>query len=104
MGSQKIIIVFESYHHHNTEKIARVVSQGLQAELFKPDQVNLSKLSDFDMIGIGTGIYFGKPHEKIQKFLAQLPPLEGKKAFLFTTSGVQKENYTECIREKIELK
>ena len=102
--SHKIIIVFESYHHYNTEKIARVIAQVLQAELFKPDQVNISNLSDFNIIGIGTGIYFGKPHEKIQQFLTQLPFLKNKRAFLFTTSGTLKDDYTQNIREQIEWK
>jgi flavodoxin len=102
MTSKKIIIVFESYHHRNTETIAQVMAQRFQAELFKSEQVNILKLSDFDIIGIGTGIYFGKPHEKIQKFLANLSLLKGHKAFLFSTSGILKEKYTHDFREKIE--
>jgi len=104
MKPKKIIIVFESYHHRNTEKIAQLITQVLQAELYKPEQVEYSKLAEVDVIGIGTGIYFGKPHEKIQQFLTQLPFLKNKRAFLFTTSGTLKDDYTQNIREQIEWK
>jgi flavodoxin len=104
MKSQRIIIIFASYHYRNTEKIAQVIAQRLQAELVKPEQVDISKLYEFDIVGIGGGIYFGKPHEKIRSFLAQLHPLKGKKAFLFTTSGVQNKKYIQYISNKMELK
>ena len=104
MVLQKKLIIFESYHHRNTGKIAQVIAQVLQSELCTPDQVDLSKLSDFDMIGIGSGIYFGKPHENIIKFFDSLPFLGGKKAFTFLTSGAQKEKYFQYIRERVELK
>lgn len=104
MAIKKTIIIFESYHHKNTEKIARILAQSLQAKLYRPDQINLSKLSDFDLIGFGTGIYHGKPHEKIQHFLEQLPFLKNKKAFLFTTSGFIKDNYGQNIRKMISKK
>lgn len=104
MRSQKIIIIFESFHHNNTKKIAQVISQGLQAELYKPEQVDLSTLADFECIGIGSGIYFGKPHENIQRFLAQLPYLQNRKSFLFTTSGMQNPNDIQLIRNAMESK
>jgi flavodoxin len=104
MKSKRIIIVFASYHYQNTEKIAQVIAQRLQAELVKSEQVNISKLYEFDIIGIGMGIYFGKPPEKIRSFLSQFPSLEGKKAFLFTTGGVQNKKYIQYIINQMELK
>jgi flavodoxin len=104
MAEKKTIIIFESYHHKNTEKIARVLAQALQAKLYRPEQVNISKLSDFSLIGFGTGIYYGKPHEKVQHFLEQLPYLKNKKAFLFTTSGLLRDEYTQNIRDRISKK
>lgn len=87
MSKPRIIIIYESYHHQNTEKVAQVITQRLQADLYKPDQIKPAKLLDYEAIGIGTGIYFGKPHQKIQSFLDNLPALSGQKTFLFTTSG-----------------
>jgi flavodoxin len=104
MAIKKTIIVFESYHHKNTEKIARILTQALQAKLYRPEQINVSTLSDFDLIGFGTGIYHGKPHVKIRHFLEQLPLLKNKKAFLFTTSGFIKDEYTQKISDSISKK
>jgi flavodoxin len=104
MKVKKTIIIFESYHHKNTEVIGRIIAQSLQAKLFKPDQLNVSILSGFNLIGFGTGIYNGKPHEKIQLFLEQLPSFEGKKAFLFITSGMLRENYSKGIEVLIRKK
>lgn len=104
MTIKKTIIVFESYHHKNTEKITRILAQALQAKLYRPDQVNISTLSDFSLIGFGTGIYYGKPHKKIQHFLKELPLLKNKKAFLFTTSGLLRDEYTQNIRDRISQK
>ncbi len=104
MKSKKIVIVFESCHHRNTEKIAQLIAQVLQAELYKPEQLNLSRLSEIDIIGIGSGIYFGKLHEKVQDFLEVLPFRNGLKSFLFVTSGFQRKKYIQEISDKMKLK
>ena len=104
MRAQKIIIIFESVHQYNTKKIAQVIAQGLQAELCRPEQINSSALTDFDLIGIGSGIYYGKPHENIQHFLMHLPFLQGKKSFLFTTSGTLNQKSIELIQNEVEAK
>lgn len=104
MTAKKTIIVFESYHHKNTEKLARIIAQALQAKLFKPEELNISTLSDFNLVGFGTGIYHGKPHEKIQHFLDKLPLFKNKKAFLFTTSGILKDCYIQNIENQISQK
>ena len=101
---KKIIIVFESYHHLNTEKIALLFAQVLQAELYKPEQINLARLSEADMIGIGSGIYFGKLHENIRAFLEELPFQYDKKSFFFVTSGVQRQKYIQHFGDKMKVK
>ncbi len=100
----KIIIIYESYHHNNTEKVAHILAQGLQSDLHKPSQVKPSQLLDYDVIGIGTGIYFGKPHHKINSFLDKLPLLNGKKSFLFTTSGNTNTKYIQGVIQEIIFK
>jgi len=101
MAKPKIIVVFESYHHHNTETIARIIVQRLQADLYKTEQIDPTILTDYEVIGIGTGIYYSKPHEKIQSFLKNLPHLTGLKSFLFTTSGCGNKAYIQSIFTKI---
>lgn len=104
MAKPRIIIIYESYHHNNTEKIAYILAQRLQADLCKTDQVNPGKLLDYEVIGFGTGIYFCKPHQKIHSLLDRLPNFTKQKSFLFATSGIKNNKYIHNIVNKIIFK
>lgn len=54
------LLVLVSYHHHNTEKIARVFADVLDAPIKTPQQVNPEELREYDLAGFGSGIYGGK--------------------------------------------
>ena len=86
----KGLIVYVSVHHNNTEKIARIFANILEAEMKNPEQIDTNSLSTYDLIGFGSGIYFFKHHESLLEFAKRLPPLKNKKAFIFSTSGVTK--------------
>ena len=61
----KILIVYMSYHHMNTEKIARAMAEVTGATLAKADEVDPGDLAVYDLIGLGSGIYGGKHHTSI---------------------------------------
>jgi flavodoxin len=52
----KALVIVLSYHHHNTEKIAKVFAKVLDAPLQTPQQVKLEELQTYDLIGFGSGI------------------------------------------------
>ncbi len=81
------IIILFSYHHKNTEKIAQVIATTLGAEIKTPDQVDPTSLSNYDLVGFGSGIYFGKHHKVLLEFADKIPQVSNKKAFIFSTSG-----------------
>ncbi len=82
----KSLIVYVSYHHCNTEKIAKVLADTLEAKAKKPEQINdPSTLTEFDLIGFGSGIYGGKLHEDLLELVDRLPQINKKKAFIFST-------------------
>lgn len=87
----RTLIIYVSIHHGNTEKIARVISKILEAELLKPHEVDINTLAKYDLIGFGSGIYWHKHHESLLNLVDRLPDLKGKKAFIFSTSGVSKK-------------
>jgi len=101
------IIVLFSYHHKNTEKVAQVFASNLGAEIINPNQVDPNNLSTYDLVGIGSGIYFGKHHKVILDLADKLPQVSNKKAFIFSTSG-QTGNTTpkfhKQLREKLQSK
>jgi flavodoxin len=83
---QSLIVVF-SYHHGNTEKIAKACAEMLGAEVKTPQQVRPEEITEYDLVGFGSGIYsatFGGP---ILDLADRLPEAGNTKAFLFSTYG-----------------
>ncbi len=83
----KPAIIYKSVHHGNTMKIAEVMANSLEADLFDLKDVNKDIIKEYDLIGFGSGKYFGRPHKKLRKFVEELEDVDGKKAFVFSTSG-----------------
>ncbi|HIH73245.1 MAG: Flavodoxin [Thermococcales archaeon 44_46] len=82
------IIVYVSIHHKNTEKIAKAIAEVLNAKLVKPWEVKPEELLKYDLIGFGSGIYYWKHHRALFKLIDNLPEVKGKKAFIFSTAGI----------------
>lgn len=83
----KTAIICYSYHHGNTDKIARRMVAVLEAKLMKPEEVDVSGLAEYDLIGFGSGIYMSKHHKSLLKLVDAMPDMKGRKAFIFSTAG-----------------
>jgi flavodoxin len=83
----KSLIILFSYHHHNTEKIARVFAKVLDAQVKTPQQVNPEELREYSLVGFGSGIYGAKNHGSLLGLADKLPHADGRKAFIFSTFG-----------------
>jgi flavodoxin len=83
----KTLIVCFSYHHKNTEKVASVFAKTFDAPIKAPSEVDPNKLSEYDLVGFGSGIAFGKHYKPLLEFAEQLPSVTGNNAFIFSTSG-----------------
>lgn len=81
------LIIYKSVHKMNTEKVARAMAESINADLRKVEEANSAMLAKYDLIGFGSGIYYGKHHETLLDFVNGLPQQEGKAAFVFSTSG-----------------
>jgi len=86
MYCETVVSTYFSIHHGNTEKVAKTLAKVLDADLKKPEQIDPIGLSDFDLIGFGSGIFYGKHHKNLLELAAKLPQTN-KKAFIFSTSG-----------------
>lgn len=82
----KAIILYHSYHHGNTEKIAKVIARVFDTQPVRFDDLGGRSLQDYDVIGFGSGIYLGGHHKPMVKYVAGLPELK-KKVFIFSTAG-----------------
>ncbi len=83
----KSLVVVFSYHHKNTEKIARVIAHVLDAAVKTPQQVNPDDFRNYSLVGFGSGIYSAQNHASLLDLAGRLPCLDGRKAFIFSTFG-----------------
>lgn len=104
----KSIIILFSYHHHNTEKVAKAISKVLGADIKWPEEIDPEKIPEYDLIGFGSGIYSAKHHESLLELADKLPHINDKNAFIFSTAGITgkskafKDHAT--LRKKLESK
>ncbi|MFX0023640.1 MAG: flavodoxin family protein [Candidatus Hermodarchaeota archaeon] len=104
----KSLLVLYSYHHNNTEKIAKVFSKVLDAQIKTPQQVNLEELEHYELVGFGSGIYGAKHHNVLLDLAENLPQVNNKKAFIFSTAALTgkakiAKDHSE-LREKLQSK
>jgi flavodoxin len=104
----KALLVLVSYHHKNTEKIARVLADVLDAPIRSPQEVRSGEIQGYDLIGFGSGIYDGMHHKALLELAEGLPDSEGKKAFLFSTSAIVSDDKVakdhSALRSKLQQK
>ena len=80
----KTAVVYASYHHRNTEKIAEAIAPVLNGTLVPILQTDtLPDVTDFDLLAIGSGIYRWKFHDKITDFVENLPDGGQRHVILF---------------------
>jgi len=100
-------IILFSYHHKNTEKIAQAIAKIIGAEMKTPEQTDVNTLGNFDLVGFGSGVYYGKLGKPLLEFADKIPQATGKKAFIFSTSGRTGKataKFHKSLKEKLEAK
>ena len=104
----KSLLVVFSYHHNNTEKIAKVFARVLDAKIKKPQQIDPEELQEYDLMGFGAGIDSGKHYKPVLDLADRIPQVNNKKAFIFSTSALTGEkkaaNDHSTLREKLQSK
>jgi len=81
------LLIMYSYHQGNTEKVAACIARVLDAPVKTPWQVGPNELSQYDLIGFGSGIYSAKHHQSLLELADKLPQTKEKRVFLFSTDG-----------------
>lgn len=83
----KAAIVCQSIHKQNTWRIAQAMAAVLACPVYKPQDADPVAISECGLVGFGSGIYFGSHHRTLLDFCQKLLPAQGKKVFIFSTSG-----------------
>ncbi|SMP42730.1 Flavodoxin [Neorhodopirellula lusitana] len=86
----KALILCKSPHHQNTRLVANAMADELQAEVIDPDEWMGGTVGDYQLLGLGSGIYYGRFHAAVRNWIARLPEGAGTghRVFVFSTSGL----------------
>lgn len=80
----RTVIVCASVSHGNTRRVADSIAEVLGAEVVAPEQADLAGA---DLVGFGSGVFYGRLHPRLTEFVRALPAGRGR-AFVFATSGL----------------
>ena len=99
----KTLIIYHSEHHNNTKKLVEAIAQQEDVTLLKASDSSSLNWSEFDLIGFASGIYYQKFHNDVLDSAEKNLPA-GKKVFFLYTCGVERNSYTNAIRQIAETK
>lgn len=89
MARVRTLILVKSVHHLNTARLARSIAEVLQADVLAPEDATAAIVDDYDLLGFGSGIYFGRFHAALRHWVNRLQPTtERRRAFIFSTAGL----------------
>ncbi len=102
---RSFLIICKSIHLGNTLKIANEMAKILECKILEPEKVRAEYLEEADIIGLGSGIYYGRHHISIFKLLEKYS-FKGKRVFIFYTSAFRRIKFFNGCEEKLlnELK
>lgn len=91
MSKPSVALVYFS-QTGNTEKVARAVADGLtesgaEVEVLDMLKTDSASLSAFDMVGIGTPVFYFREPIIVGRFIKQIPRVSDTHAFVLMTSG-----------------
>jgi flavodoxin len=98
----KVAIAYYSQHHGNTKKLLDAIKELGDIKLINVVECKEADLSDYDIIGFASGIYYSKFSEAVMKFAQKNLPSK-KRVFLINTYGV-KGDYTKGMKQIIAEK
>ncbi len=100
----KIAIVYYSSHHGNTKRLLDAVcAENHDIVLINAAASPITELSDYDLIGFASGIYYSKFHDTVLRFAEQTLK-KGQKVFFLYTCGIKNPRYTAAIQSAAEKK
>ncbi len=88
--AMKTVIIYASVHHGNTKKLVDAVSEKYGADTVNALETKEFDLSPYELVGLASGIYAGRPHKALAEFTKKNLP-ENKKVFFLATSAMNKD-------------
>lgn len=97
----KTAIVFYSKHHGSTKKLLDAIAAEHDVALIDAAEMQNAELTDYEMIGFASGIYYSKFHKSVLDVARKNLP-QNKRVFFLYTYGAKKEGYTRAIAEAVK--
>ena len=69
----------------NTQKLAQAIATEAKAPIYELSAAEPSKIANIDVLIFGTPVEGSSPTKEAMAYIANLPPVTGKKAILFCT-------------------
>jgi flavodoxin len=80
-------IIYVSVHHGNTRRIAEAIAGPLGAPLLPVEEAKTLDGQEFDLVGFGSGIYFGRHHTSLFDAVQNMKSMP-EHCFVFSTAGI----------------
>ena len=100
----KILLIIKSTHQQNTLKIAEAMSEVAPLTVVELENAKNYNLSEYDIIGFGSGIYYGKHDKELIEFVEKWNS-NPSYSFVISTSGTNNYiKYSKTLVTAIESK
>ncbi len=99
----KTAVVYYSKHHGNTKKLLDAIAAVEDVTLIDVTEAPDADLSDYDRIGLASGIYYSSFAKQLISFAAEHLP-EERDVFFIYTHGAPSGGFLKGIREITEKK
>lgn len=96
----KSFIVCTSVSHGNTRRVADTMARVLGAQVVSPDEADLAELAAADLVGFGSGVFYGRLHPSLAALVEALPEVRGR-AFVFATCGLPAAPFTRPLVRRL---
>ena len=104
----KCLISYYS-QHGTTARVAEMIAEGLRAAQYQVDLHSIkhdrpAPIDDYDLVGIGSPVYFCTMPLNVRAYLDSLPQLNGMPAFVFVLHGSDPGATSTMIRRALVRK
>lgn len=97
---KRIAVIYASVHHGNTKKLLEGMAAEIPMDLFSVEEAKDKDLSSYGVVGIASGLYFGKMHKSLLAYLDSKPSLP-EKAFAVISCGDGGAKHIEDAKETL---
>jgi len=99
--NKEVIIICESIYRGNTMRLAKVIANRINCNLITAQEAITHDLSQYKVIGLGSGIYFTAHHPNIIDLANKLN--SNQKTFIFSTRGGPfLGDYHQALKQKLK--